>query len=206
MNMDEFNTEKFPGRRRLVDSGSVFAISIFVTIVTTVFIWVLGLGTHRTLFVNSLLSVSILSAAFLVFIVYGLYQGIKLKDNIGKITDKFSFKGLRDFQKMSLRRGVGADSPVGCTGDLGELLLWLLAAVVAIILIWILGNVLWFLILVFIAMLYWIFFRALRFIFKKSYRCKGNFGKSFLYGLYHTILYNFWIYGIIMGAHYFVHR
>lgn len=204
MNMDEFNTEKFPSKRRLVDSGSVFAVSIFVTIITTVFIWVLGLGSHRTLFVNSLLSVSILSTAFLVFIVYGLYQGIKLKDNIGKITDKFRFKGLRDFRKMN--SGL-RDSPAArCTGDFEELALWLLVAVVAIILIWLLGNVLWFLILVFIAMLYWIFFRALRFIFKKSYRCKGNFGKSFLYGLYHTILYNFWIYGIVMAAHYFVHR
>jgi hypothetical protein len=148
--------------------------------------------------------VSVLSTAFLVFIVYGLYQGIKLKDNIGKITDKFRFKGLRDFWKIN--SGFKDSSAAGCTGDLGELVLWLLAAVVAIILIWLLGNVLWFLILVFIAMLYWIFFRALRFIFKKSHRCKGNFRKSFLYGLYHTILYNFWIYGIVMGAHYFVHR
>jgi hypothetical protein len=205
MNMDEFNTEKFPSKRRLVDSGSVFAVSIFVTIITTVFIWVLGLGTHRTLFVNSLLSVSILSAAFLVFIVYGLYQGIKLKDNVGRVTDKFRFKRFDDFWNSGLGEGAGSAAE-GCTGDLGELVLWLLAAVVAIILIWLLGNVLWFLILVFVAMLYWIFFRALRFIFKKSYRCKGNFGKSFLYGLYHTILYNFWIYGIVMGAHYFVHR
>jgi hypothetical protein len=205
--MDEFNVGKFPSKRRLVDSGSVFAVSIFVTIITTVFIWVLGLGTHRTLFINSLLSVSVLSTAFLVFIVYGLYQGIKLKDNVGRVTDTFRFKSLRNFLDIGSGFGEGAASEAGgCLGELGEIFLWLLVAIVAILLIWFLGHALWFLILVFIAMLYWIFFRALRFIFKKSYRCKGNFGKSFLYGLYHTILYNFWIYGIVMGAHYFVHR
>jgi hypothetical protein len=205
MNMDKDNPERFPSRKRLVDSGSVFAVSVFVTIITTVFIWVLGLGTHRTLFVNSILSVSILSAGFLVFIIYGLYQGVKLKDSVGKITDKFRFKGLRDFWKMSARKGSGFDSAaVGCTGEFGEVILWLLVAVVAVLLIWLLGNVLWFLILVFIAMLYWIFFRALRLIFKKSYLCKGNMLRSGLYGLYYTILYNFWIYGIIMAAHYFV--
>lgn len=205
MNMDKFTPEKFPGKKRLVDSGSIFAVSVFVAIITTVFIWVLGLGTHRTLFVNSILSVSVLSAAFLVFIIYGLYQGIKLKDNVGKITDKFRFKGLRDFRKMSAGKGGGLDSAsAGCSGEFGELMLWLLVAVVAVILIWLLGNVLWFLILVFIAMLYWIFFRALRLIFKKSYLCKGNMLRSSLYGLYYTILYNFWIYGIIMAAHYFV--
>jgi hypothetical protein len=207
--MDKNTPQKFPGRSRLVDSGSVFAVSIFVAIVTIVFIWVLGLGTHRTLFVNSILSVSVLSVAFLIFIVSGLYRGIKLKDSVGRLTDKFRFRSLGDFWQIGEGTGDGMSSTShsgGCLGDLGEIFLWILLAIVAIILIWLLGHVLWFLILVFVAMLYWIFFRALRFIFKKSARCKGNFGKSLWYGLYHTILYNFWIYGIVMGAHYFIHR
>jgi hypothetical protein len=194
MNMDETNPGKFPGKKRMVDSGSVFAISIFVTIITTVFIWVLGLGTHRTLFVNSILSVSILSAAFLSFIISGLYKGVKLRDNVGKVTDKYKFRSFE----------IDGCGDVGGCIDGEGILVWLAAAIIAIIAIWILGNVLWFLILVFIAMLYWIFFRALRLIFKKSYLCKGNMLRSSLYGLYYTILYNFWIYGIIVAAHYFV--
>ncbi len=209
MNMDNYTPPKFPGRRRLVDSGSVFAVSIFVAVVTVVFVWVLGLGTHRTLFVNSILSVSVLSVAFLVFIVSGLYRGIKLRDNVGKITDRFSFKSIGDFWSVGEGMGEGGSSTShagGCLGDLGDVFIWIILAIVAIVLIWLLGHVLWFLILVFIGMLYWVFFRALRFIFKKSYRCKGNLWKSFWYGLYHTILYNFWIYGIVMAAHYFVHK
>jgi hypothetical protein len=196
MSVDNFDTDKFQSRRRLVDSGSIFTVSIFVAVVTVVFVWVLGLGMHRTLFVNSLLSVSILSAAFLLFIVSGLYRGIKLKDGVGKVTDKFR---SRNFDLG----GVGDVS--GCFDGEG-VLSWLAGALLAILLIWIFGNVLWFLILVFIAMLYWIFFRALRLIFKKSYLCKGNWVKSLGYGLYYTILYNFWIYGIIMGAHYFINK
>lgn len=196
MSMDKQYPDRFSNRDRLVDSGSVFGVSVFVAIVTVVFIWCLGLGVHRTLFVNSLLSVSVLSVAFLVFIIFGLYKGIKLKDNVGKITDQFKF---RTFD------ADGCGDLAGCADGEG-ILAWLGAAIIAIVAIWLLGNVLWFLILVFVAMLYWIFFRALRLIFKKSYLCKGSILRSSLYGLYYTILYNCWIYGIIMAAHYFVKR
>ncbi len=187
-----------PVKFKMVFTRPVFVISLLVTIITLLAVWLLGLGTHRTLFINSLLSVSLLSFFFLLYIVSGLYRGIKLKDNVGKITDRFPgkrFKGLRDFGEL----------PDGCAVDVDDALAWLAVAVVAIVLIWFLGNMLWVLILVFMAMLYWIFYRALRLIFKKSPVCRGNLPRSIGYGIYYTILYNFWIYGIIMGAHFLIH-
>jgi hypothetical protein len=187
-----------PARLKMVFTRPVFVVSLLVAAITTLAVWLLGLGTHRTLYVNSLLSVSLLSFFFLLYIVSGLYRGIKLKDNVGKITDRFPqkrFRGLRDIDGM----------PDGCIGELDDALAWLVAAIAAIVLIWLLGNVLWVLILVFAAMLYWIFFRAMRLIFKKSPVCRGNWPKSIGYGLLYTGLYNFWIYGIIMGARFLIH-
>ncbi|RYZ48463.1 MAG: hypothetical protein EOP49_18635 [Sphingobacteriales bacterium] len=194
--MDNFEKQQTSGRRRLVDSKSLFTVSLFVIGVTIVSIWLLGLGKHRTLFVNSLLSVSVLSVAFLLFIVTGLYRGMKMRDTVGRITDKYKFGSLAPDLP---------DDVDGCVDGEG-FLLWLLAFVVAIVLVIVLGSVLWFLIVIFMAILYWIFFRALRLVFRKSYLCKGNLMKSLGYGVFYTVLYNFWIYGIIMAAHYFVKR
>ncbi len=194
--------EKINPGRRLVNSRSVFVTTIFVTVVTILGVWLLGLGTHRTLFVNSLLSVSILSVAFLLYIVSGLYRGIKLKDNVGRITNKYTFRSIPGVEGW----GGGGDllGLDGCAGELASLFMWLIVAIILSMLLWFLGNVFWMLILIFVAMLYWIFFRALRLIFRKSPVCRGNLVKSMAYGLYYTVLYNFWIYGIIMTAHFLI--
>ncbi|GAA4371648.1 hypothetical protein GCM10023186_00290 [Hymenobacter koreensis] len=60
----------------------------------------------------------------------------------------------------------------------------------------------WVVFLVFAAMLYWIFFRALRLVFRHSAECKGQLGKSIRYGLIYTLLYNGWLYSIILLGHY----
>jgi len=93
----------------------------------------------------------------------------------------------------------------GCIGNLDDIFFWLIAGILAAILIWILGNILWALILVFMGMLYWIFFRALRMIFKRSPYCRGYLNRSIIIGLLYTLLYNSWIYGIILSVHYLIH-
>ncbi|MFA6059224.1 MAG: hypothetical protein WC756_13555 [Taibaiella sp.] len=192
--MDKMEDKNVPRRSRLANSRSIFQVSIFVAVLTIVAIWLLGLGVHRTLFINSLLSVSILSIAFLLFITIGLYRGVKLRDNVGRVIDKFRFRNFPDL--------IGSGDVESF--DVVSILAWLLAGIILTFLLWLLGNMFIFLILVFIAMLYWIFFRALRLIFKKSSVCTGDFFRSLGYALFYTVLYNFWIYGIIMGAHYFI--
>lgn len=180
-----------PIMRRWLYTKPLFLNSVFVAVTTVVAVWLLGLGTHRTLFTNSLLSVSVLSFFFLLFLVSGLYRGVKLKDNMGRVVDRFK----------SGNWSPGFEGVDGCMPDGEGILAWLAAAVAAILLIWVLGNVLWLLILVFAAMLYWIFFRALRLVFRKGPLCRGNLVRSLVYGLFYTILYNCWIYGIILGGH-----
>jgi len=81
---------------------------------------------------------------------------------------------------------------------------WFLFSIALMVFMWLFSALMWTMVLVFVAMLYWIFFRALRLVFKNSNKCKGNLASSAAYGIGYTILYNFWIYGIILAAHYLV--
>lgn len=190
--------------KRLITTKTIFTISLIVAALTIIGIWLLGLGQNRTLFENSILSTSILSTAFFLFLVIGLYKGIKLKDNVGKLTDKIKIGKIPDVF-------AGADIPIDAP-DLGDdiwsvivgIIVWILFSIFLLILIWFFGAVFWVLIVVFIAMLYWIFYRALRLVFKSSNKCRDNLIKSVVYGFGYTLLYNIWIYSFILVVHYLV--
>lgn len=187
--------------KKFLTTRKVFTITILIIILTIISIWLFGLGQHRTIFINSILSTSLLSITFFLFISTGLYKGIKLKDDIGKISVKPKFGKFPE-----LPDGLEA---VPNFFEIGEGILisiigWILTSLLLIIFIWLFGTILWSGILVFITMLYWIFFRALRLVFKNSNRCRADFLKSITYGFGYTILYNFWIYGIILVSHYLI--
>ena len=189
--------------RKLVTTKTVFTVTIIVTVLTIVSIWLFGLGQHRTIFENSLLSTSILSIVFFLFLTIGLYKGIKLKDDIGKLTDKLRPSKIPNLAEA----GQGADFihvGDGIEGIILSIVLWVVMTILIGLFLWVFGAVLWTGIIVFIAMLYWIFFRALRLVFKNSNICKGNLATSIAYGLGYTTLYNFWIYGIILATHYLI--
>lgn len=188
--------------RKFIDSKYVFIITLLVIPVTILSVWFYGIGKHKTVIENSLLSTSILSVTFFLFITIGLYKGIKLKDTIGKITDNINTKKtafLKDILPSDLSPiESGLDVAEGIGGIAFSIVLWLIVTLILSYLFFALGTIIWFSILLFLAMLYWIFFRALRLIFKKSAVCNGNFERSVFYGFIYTLLYNFWIYGIIL--------
>lgn len=192
---------KIPNRRTIINSKIVFSVTIVSIATTVVSVWFYGIGKHKTVIENSLLSTSILSIIFFLFITISLYNGTKLKDTLGKITNDFDSKKLDFLKDITSGDGFG-DSPLdsgdGIGGIIVSILLWILATIVISYLFFVLGTIIWFSILVFFGMLYWIFFRALRVIFKKSSYCSGSIERSVLYGLLYTVLYNFWIYGIIL--------
>jgi hypothetical protein len=188
---------------KILTSKTVFTVTIIVAVLTVLSIWLFGLGQHRTIFENSILSTTVLSIAFYLFLTIGLYNGIKLKDDIGKLTDKINLSNLPDFSHT----GDGADFLAvgdGIGGIIISTVLWILMTFLIGLFVWLFGAVLWSGIIVFIAMLYWIFFRALRLVFKNSNKCKENLTISLVYGFFYTILYNFWIYGVIFGIKYLI--
>jgi hypothetical protein len=189
--------------RKLVTTKTIFKVTLIVIILTILSIWLFGLGQHRTIFENSILSTSILSVAFFLFLTIGLYKGIKLKDDIGKLTDKLEPSKIPNLAEAS----SGGDFIMvgdGIEGVILGIFVWLFVTILIAVFLWLFGAVLWTGIIVFMAMLYWIFFRALRLVFKNSNKCKDNLTTSVAYGLGYTTLYNFWIYGIILSTHYLI--
>ncbi len=193
---------KMPNKRTLVNTGNIFMVSIIIIPLTILSVWFYGFGKHQTVNENSLLSTSILSIIFFLFISISLYNGTKLKDNVGKITDTFDSKKIEHLKEV-VPVSDGLVDADGIAGIIVSFILWILATIIISYLFFWLGANIWFSVLVFLAMLYWIFFRALRLIFKKSPECSGNVERSIFYGIAYTILYNFWIYGIILLTGYY---
>ncbi|MCS3528857.1 hypothetical protein [Chryseobacterium sp. JUb7] len=180
---------------------SFSTVGIIILVILSV--WFSGIGSHRSLFQNSIVSTSILAGAFFLFISLGLYYGLKLKDNIGhvlnkerikKISDRGSIIDGFDFDPTSVGDGLG--------GIIISIVLWFVISILFTILLYVLGVFFWVVILLFAAMLYWIFFRALRLVFKNSKHCKGNLLKSLAFGFFYSFLYISWIYGIIFLVNY----
>ena len=181
-------------------------ITLIVIPLTTLGVWLFRLGQHKTLFENSILSTSILSTAFFLFLTIGLYIGMKLKDNVGRITDRIKFAKFYEIPE-GVGTGIldgGMEVGEGFAGAIFTVLLWIIAAFLFLLFIWLFNTIIISMIFIFAAMLYWIFFRALRLVFKNSKKCKGKLLISMIYGLIYTTLYNFWIYAIILSTHYFI--
>lgn len=191
---------------QLIESRAVFKISLLVALLTIVSVYFWGLGQHRTFFENSIISTTILSVAFFLFVTIGLYRGVKLKDNLGKITrDNISISDTLDLTPTSHHghsAGFDLDLGDGIEGIILGIFLWILWAILVAVTLWIFSSILLIVIATFAAMLYWIFFRALRLVFKNSNKSKGDLMESIKYGLTYTFLYNFWIYGIFMLTEY----
>jgi hypothetical protein len=194
---------KFSSRAYLT-TKSTFVITILVIVLTITGVWFFGVGSHHTVYENSILSTTILSISFFLFITAGLYNGLKLKDDLGRITDRVKINDLPDVSGgVELPNDI-PDAGDGIGGIIIGIIAWILFSFLLLILIWIFGVVLWAMVLVFAAMLYWVFYRALKLVFKNSTKCTGKLLLSAGYGLMYTILYNFWIYAILLLAHYLV--
>ena len=161
-----------------------------------------GLEEHRSLYLNSLISTSILSVVFIGFITTGLYNGWKLKDNIGKFNLRYRLSKPPDLSGIDTGGFDFTDGGEGIGSILVAIFLWIVIAIIGSLVLFYVGGLLWLTLLCIAAILYWIIFRAFRLIFKNSAICRGKIFKSFAMSVVYTFLYNFWIYGIILGVHY----
>lgn len=198
-------------KRQLINSGTVFVASLLVIAMLSLIVYLTGLREHRSLYLNSLLSTTIISTMFLVFITTGLYNGWKLKDTIGKLTNGFSWpKWKNPLKKSGIKKNEenpgsvwsGVEGLLELSGEgvetiLAVVLLWVVVGIVAAFLLWLLGPLLWGGLVGLAAVLYWVVFRAYRLIFFYSATCKGLFWKSVGIAILFTFLYNCWIYAII---------
>ena len=184
----------------LVNSKTVFLATLIVIPVVILLVYVSGLHKHRSIYLNSLISTTILSVFFLVFMATGLYKGWKLKDTLGNFTKKITFSKLPDTSGSYEFIDLPDTDAEGIAGVIVSLIIWLVVALLYSLLFWIAGGLIWATIMLTTGLLYWIIFRAFRLIFKHSPKCRGNLIRSFLVAGIYTGLYNFWIYLIVLGT------
>ena len=190
-------------RPNLINSKTVFISTLIILPTLSLLIYLTGFGNHRTLYLNSLISTTILSLVFFSFITIGLYNGWKLRDSYGNFMHKFDVWKKPSSSELDVSDfDIALVETESIIGAIGAVLLWIVLALFGSIIFWAVGAVVWAAILLTGGMLYWIIFRAYRMIFRSSAKCKGNLLKSAGTALLFTFLYNCWIYAIIFGTHY----
>ncbi len=185
-------------RKSFLETKYLFFSMLAIITIVILSVWLSGKADHRSLFLNSILSTSVLAGTFFIFISAGLYFGLKLKDNVGNILNKERLQRYAD--KTPKFDGFDIDIPDagdGIGGVILSILAWIAISILLIFLSYFFGLFFWSAVLLLGAILYWIFFRALRLVFKNSGKCKGDLLKSFGFGLFYSFLYISWIYGII---------
>lgn len=189
---------------KLITTKTVVSITLLVLIFIGILDYLFILKTHHSLYENALLLLSILAIFLFMFITAGLYYGIKLKDNIGKLTDHIDSKKLPDFGGGVPDISTALEGIGGIAEGIGGFLFAILAAFVLILLAWLFILSAWFFTIFLAAMLYWVFFRALRLVFKNSARCKGDIKNSLKYGVFYSLSYTSWMFAIIISIHFFI--
>ena len=174
---------------------SVFIVSLLVIGITILTVYLTGENYNRTVTTNLYLSLSIIGTVLFLFMTYGLYYGIGLKDNFPK---------FREFKtgEFIANSGTAPDLPSlevgdGIGGLIMSILLWIGMTILIFVLLILLEAFFWVSIFIILAMLYWVFFRALRLVFSKSPKTKDDIGISAIYSLTYTALYLGWIFGIV---------
>ena len=187
-------------RINLINSSTVFISTVIIIPTLVLIVYLTGLESHRSLYLNSLIAITILAIIFICFITIGLYNGWKLKDDLGKFTKYFS-----KYPEPS-NITMDASAPEIFGDDIGgwllSLVLWILIALFGSLIFWLIGAFFWGTILVLAGLLYWIIFRAIRLIFRNSATTKGNIVRSVTLALIYTFIYVSWVYGIIVLGHY----
>ena len=182
-------------KQNYLKGKSVFIVSLLVIGITILTVYLSGENYNRTVTSNLYISLSIIGTALFLFMMYGLYVGISLKDNFPK------FRGFKPGQFISgsgeLPDVPGIDISEGIGGLIVSILLWIGMTILLFILLILVEAFFWASIFIILAMLYWVFFRALKFVFSKSAATKGDLGISALYSLIYTILYVGWIFGLV---------
>ncbi len=183
--------------KKRVFGKTILTITILVMVATFLLVYFTGLKTHRSIIDNALISLSILAGVFFLFLFTGLYRGYDIRDDL---KNKFIVKWgrarrlLPDSWQWEVPDMGSADGSEGC---MAAIAFWLAATLAAIVLVIVLEVFVWGFLLVLIGALYWILIRALKLIFSRSARCRGNLPKSLSYAIGYTVLYIGWLYGVI---------
>lgn len=183
-------------RKNYLKAKTVFIVSVMVIIATFLTVWLTGIDYNRAITSNLYLSLSIIGILLFLFMTYGLYKGVGLKDDFPK------YRTYKKGEFLSHNTPGTFETPDtdvgdGLAGIILSILLWILMTVAIVLLFIVLEALFWFSLFIIVTMLYWIFFRALKLVFSKSDKTVGDIFSSMSYSLTYTVLYLGWIFGIV---------
>ena len=141
-----------PGKKYMrLPSKKIFYTTIAAATLTSLAVWFIGLRQEWSIFKESLISLTILSTAFLSFLTVGLYEGVRLHNDVGNLMNYIKRVPFPEsFSDVSLPDvDFDLDADEGCGGIIAALFFWLIAAVVAILLLWCFAAIAWVVLLVF---------------------------------------------------------
>lgn len=187
----------------LLTTKIIVALTLLVIVSIGILDYFIVLKSQKSLYENFLIITLFLMTSFFVFITLGLYKGIKLKENIGKLTDHIDIKKFPDFSGgfpdiSAVSEGLG-----GIAEGLGGLFIAIVCALALVLIGWFFVLSAWFILIFLAAGLYWVYLRALRLVFKQSGVCQGNIIMSLKYAGLYSLLYTSWIFAFIVTLHYF---
>ncbi len=182
-------------RKTYLSGRSVFTVSCIVIVITILTVYLTGINYNRSVTSNLYLSLTIISSALLFFLTYGLYKGVDLINNFPK------FRGYKRGEILTFAEytpefgSFEVDDSI--EGIIAAILLWIGMTILLLVSLVVLEAIFWVSFFILITMLYWVFFRALKLVFSKSSKTKGNLLSSINYAFLYTMLYSGWIYGIV---------
>lgn len=185
------------GRKTYLRGKSVFTVSLLVIGITILTVYLTGINYNRTITSNLYISLSIIGTSLFLFMTYGLYKGIGLRNDFPK---------FKNFKTGNIISSAGEfpnwdmpdiESDDFISGLIISILLWIGMTIIFFFLLIILEAVFWISIFIILGMLYWLFFRALKLVFSKFKETKGKLGISVLYSLSYSVLYLSWVFGIV---------
>lgn len=187
-------------------SSKVVFIAFLLTITSIcLVVFMAGLNSHRSLFVNTLISLTLLSICFFLFVSIGLYKGFRLQESFGSVDKHIRMRGSVDSSIGDVSEGTNSfDLPEvdGLEGVLFAIFYWILITGLLVLLTFFFETILVGSFWILIGALYWVFYRAVRLVLKNRKVCKGDLGKSLLMALLYTALYVGWLYMIVGLLHY----
>ena len=172
---------------------TVFIIALITIGLTFLTVYLTGINFNRSLTSNLYISLGIIAGTLFVFLTVTLYKGTRLIDNYPRFQN---YEPGAIFHGTSIPEFGGGEVGDGIAGILLSILLWIATAIVIVVLLLVFEAIFWLSLFIIFASLYWIFIRALRVVFYKARRTRGDFSASLVNALTYTVLYTGWLFGI----------
>jgi hypothetical protein len=182
-------------------SSKALLISFLCAIIIVSFtVYLVGFQFHRSVYYNSLVTLSVLATAFFSFLSYGLYFGFKIKPTLRKASEKIGYvNSSHSFTPSALDFDLPEFPDVGdgIEGIVAGIILWICMAVLAVLFLFFFETIVWAGILIAVESIHWILYRAIGLALKRSGSTNGNLLRSIQYAAYYTAIYIGWTYAIV---------